>query len=186
VLSIVGYTNAGKSTLLNALTRSQVAVDNRFFATLDPASRRLRFPRDLEVIITDTVGFIRDLPKDLMRAFHATLEELAEADLLLHVVDLSHPAFEDHMKSVQRILSDLGYGETPRMMVFNKADLVGPERAANAVRRFGGVAISAIDPSTLPALIEAVERRLMEILDISETVQKAASELHKATSHLAS
>lgn len=186
VLSIIGYTNAGKSTLLNTLTRSKVAVDNRFFATLDPASRQLRFPRELEVIITDTVGFIRDLPKDLMRAFHATLEELAEADLLLHVVDLSSPNYEDHIRSVQKILSELEYGEVPRMLVFNKADLIDPEAAANAVRRHGGVAISALEPETLPAFIEAVEERLFELLDLSSTVQRAAAELQKATNHLAS
>ncbi len=186
VLSIIGYTNAGKSTLLNALTRSKVAVDDRFFATLDPASRRLRFPRELEVIVTDTVGFIRDLPADLLRAFHATLEELAEADLLLHVVDLSNPTYEDHIRSVQAILEELGYGDVPRMLVFNKADRVEPQVAANAVRRQGGVAISALDASKLPALIEAVEERLFELLDLSSTVQRAAWELHKAADHLSS
>jgi GTP-binding protein HflX len=186
VLSIIGYTNAGKSTLLNTLTRSKVPVDNRFFATLDPASRRLRFPRELEVIITDTVGFIRDLPKELIRAFHATLEELAEADLLIHVVDLSSPNYEDNIRSVQKILAELGYGEIPRIPVFNKADLVEPEAAANAVRRHGGVAISALEPATLPAFIEAVEERLFELLDLSTSVQRAAVELQKATHHLTS
>jgi len=103
LISIVGYTNAGKSTLLNTLTKSDVLVQDSLFATLDPASRRLRFPRDLEVIITDTVGFIRDLPPDLMTAFRATLDELRDADLLLHVVDVSspgdgrsHPGRRDH------------------------------------------------------------------------------------------
>ncbi len=184
ILSIIGYTNAGKSTLLNALTHSQVAVDNRLFATLDPVSRRLRFPRDLEVIITDTVGFIRDLPRDLIQAFHATLEELAEASLLLHVVDLSSTVYEDHMRSVQKILAELGYGNIPRMVVLNKADLVEPARREHAVRRHGGVAISALDASTLPAFIEAVEERLFELLDLSPSVQRAAAELHKATAHL--
>ncbi|MFQ5893544.1 MAG: GTPase HflX, partial [Nitrospinota bacterium] len=186
ILSIIGYTNAGKSTLLNALTHSEVAVDDRLFATLDPASRRLRFPRDLEVIITDTVGFIRDLPRDLLQAFHATLEELAEADLLLHVVDLASPYYEDHMRSVQTILAELGYGEIPRMLVFNKADLIEPARRDHVVRRLGGVAISAIDTTTLPAFIEAVEERLFELLDLSPSVQRAAAELHKAVDHLGS
>ncbi len=186
VLSIIGYTNAGKSALLNALTRSEVAVDNRLFATLDPVSRRLRFPRDMEVIITDTVGFIRDLPKDLLQAFHATLEELAEADLLLHVVDLSSPSYEDHMRNVQKILAELGYGEIPRMVVFNKADLVDPAQSVHVVRRHGGVAISALDRTTLPAFIEAVEERLFELLDLSDSVQRAAAELKKASTSLAS
>jgi GTP-binding protein HflX len=186
VISIIGYTNAGKSTLLNALTRSRVSVDNRFFATLDPASRRLRFPRELEVIVTDTVGFIRDLPKDLIRAFHATLEELAEADLLLHVVDLSSPHYEDHIRSVRKILAELEYDDVPRMLVFNKADLVDPEMAHHASRRQGAVAISALNPETLPALIEAVEERLFELLDLSSTLQRAAAELHKAANHLSS
>ncbi|MFW6242234.1 MAG: GTPase HflX, partial [Thermodesulfobacteriota bacterium] len=99
VISIIGYTNAGKSTLLNTLTQSEVMAENRLFATLDPSSRRLRFPRDIEVIVTDTVGFIRDLPKDLMVAFRATLEELRSADLLLHVVDIGNPRHPEQIQS---------------------------------------------------------------------------------------
>ena len=140
----------------------------------------------MEVIITDTVGFIRDLPKDLLQAFHATLEELAEADLLLHVVDLSSPSYEDHMRNVQKILAELGYGEIPRMVVFNKADLVDPAQSVHIVRRHGGVAISALDRTTLPAFIEAVEERLFELLDLSDSVQRAAAELKKASTSLAS
>ena len=100
IIAIVGRPNVGKSTLLNTLTQSNVAAESRLFATLDPSSRRLRFPRDIEVIITDTVGFIKNLPKDLMVAFRATLEELENADLLLHVIDISNPRFKDHIKSV--------------------------------------------------------------------------------------
>ena len=107
VISIVGYTNAGKSTLLNTLTSSSVGVGNRLFETLDPSSRRLRFPHEREVIITDTVGFIRNLPKDLMDAFAATLEELQDADLLLHVVDASSPRFEEQIKTVDGVLMNL-------------------------------------------------------------------------------
>jgi GTP-binding protein HflX len=103
IISIVGYTNAGKSTLLNTLTKSRELVENRLFATLDPSSRRLRFPRDIEVIITDTVGFIKNLPRDLVVAFRATLEELESADLLLHVIDISNPRCLDQVKSVERI-----------------------------------------------------------------------------------
>jgi GTP-binding protein HflX len=122
VISIVGYTNAGKSTLLNALTHSKVAVKNRLFETLDPSSRRLRFPREREVIITDTVGFIRDLPKDLMNAFAATLEELHDADLLLHVVDASSPRAEDQIKAVEDILARLELKTIPTLLILNNSD----------------------------------------------------------------
>jgi GTP-binding protein HflX len=154
VISIIGYTNAGKSTLLNSLTHSRVLAEERLFVTLDPSSRRLRFPKDIEVIITDTVGFIRDLPRDLMVAFRATLEELENADLLLHVVDLSNPRFEDQILAVEAIIEDLQLGAKACLKVFNKRDRVAPDLARNVASRHGGVAISARDPSTLPPLIE--------------------------------
>lgn len=157
VLSIVGYTNAGKSTLLNALTQSSVKVEDRLFATLDPASRRLRFPRDLEVIVTDTVGFIRDLPPDLVAAFQATLDELHEADLLLHVVDMSSPYMDDHMQAVEKILADLDMDHIPRLIVLNKSDLVSPEVAANLARLYDAVTISAHDRHSLTPLIERIQ-----------------------------
>src|SRR5512142_236831 len=133
VVSIVGYTNAGKSTLLNALTDSAVLAEDKLFATLDPTSRRLRFPRDREVIITDTVGFIRDLPPDLVNACRATLEELSDADLLLHVVDASDPRHEEQIEAVEQILRSLGLSEKRRMVVFNKADKLAPGVAAAMV-----------------------------------------------------
>jgi GTPase len=142
VISIVGYTNAGKSTLLNALTHSTVLAENKLFATLDPTSRRLRFPRDREVIITDTVGFIRDLPKDLVAAFRATLEELEEADLLLHVVDASDPRHDEQAQAVERVLSTLDVAATPRLLVYNKADRLAEVAAALALRD-DGVAVSS-------------------------------------------
>jgi GTP-binding protein HflX len=161
VLSIVGYTNAGKSTLLNALTGSEVLAEDKLFATLDPTSRRLRFPRDREVIITDTVGFIRDLPPDLVNAFRATLEELRDADLLLHVVDASDPRHDEQVAAVDRILGDLGLAEKPRVLVMNKVDRLPPgEGAALAHRAADAVAISAATRDGIPDLLHACDRLL--------------------------
>jgi len=154
VISIIGYTNAGKSTLLNALTDSHVRTQNRLFATLDPSSRRLRFPEDIEVIITDTVGFIRHLPKDLMVAFRATLEELENADLLLHVIDISNPRFENQIKVVDKILSQLKLDALPIIYVFNKRDIADQTVIKPNLRIFDGVAISALDKTSLFPLIE--------------------------------
>lgn len=163
-ISIVGYTNAGKSTLLNTLTQSAVFVQDKLFATLDPSSRRLRFPEDREVIITDTVGFIRDLPKDLMEAFAATLEELDDADLLVHLIDISNPRFEEQMAAVGRILEKLELDRKPTLLVFNKADLVDPLILEEQVRRYGAVAISALSSGTLGPLIAAMQREVRGIL----------------------
>src|SRR5215831_18695536 len=149
ILSIVGYTNAGKSTLLNALTESSVTVENLMFATLDPTSRRLRLPRDQEVIINDTVGFIRDLPPDLIAAFRATLEEMEESDILIHLVDARNPQFESHITSVEKILNDLGLAGIPRLLVFNKADLLSPDEVKNLQRSYDAVAVSALDRRSL-------------------------------------
>ena len=160
VISIIGYTNAGKSTLLNTLTQSNVVAESRLFATLDPSSRRLRFPRDFEVIITDTVGFIRDLPKDLMAAFRATLEELESADLLLHVIDISNPRYEDQIKSVEKILADLNLDKTATLRVLNKIDLIDPQTGLQLGRRLKGTAISAKTKATLMPLIENMENLL--------------------------
>jgi len=115
-----GVYKCGKSTLLNSLTRSKVFTEDLLFATLDTSTRRLRFPREREVIITDTVGFIRSLPKSLMGAFKATLEELQDADLLIHIVDLSNTRFEDQIRQVEEILEELELSEKPRLLVFNK------------------------------------------------------------------
>ncbi len=160
IVSIVGYTNAGKSTLLNVLTKSRTFVEEKMFATLDTASRRLRFPREREVVITDTVGFIRDLPKDLMAAFRATLEELEDADLLLHLVDASNPRFEAHLASVENILDELGLLRKERLLVFNKAEMVGAEELKNICARYGAIPVSALDSSTFAPLLKAVEERL--------------------------
>jgi len=163
VISIIGYTNAGKSTLLNSLTHSSVLAEKRLFATLDPSSRRLRFPRDIEVIITDTVGFIRDLPRELMVAFRATLEELQRANLLLHVIDVSNPHFEDQIRSVEKILADLRLAATPTLRVFNKIDLVEAQLAARLCRRFQATGISARSRATLYPLIEKMETAIAAV-----------------------
>ena len=160
VISIVGYTNAGKSTLLNNLTHSSIGANNRLFDTLDTSSRRLRFPRDREVIITDTVGFIRDLPHDLMKAFEATLEELHDADLLLHVVDASSPRMKEQVKIVDKILSELELLSIPQILVLNKSDLLEDDETLNLSRAYNGVAISAIHKESLHPLLERIEKHM--------------------------
>ena len=160
VLSIIGYTNAGKSTLLNAMTGSEVEAENKLFMTLDPTSRRLRFPREGEVVITDTVGFIADLPPDLVAAFRATLEELTDADLLLHVVDASDPRLEAKLEAVERLLTELHLAEIPRLLVLNKTDLLEPHETEALARRFGAIAVSAVKRKGLAELIQAAEERL--------------------------
>jgi GTP-binding protein HflX len=160
IVSIAGYTNAGKSTLFNTLTKSEVKTEDLLFATLDTATRRLRFPRDREVVITDTVGFIRDLPEDLLGAFRATLDEMQDADLILHVVDISNPRFEQQMESVDKILTEIGLDHIPRLVVFNKVDLVNRFWAKALARRFRGVYCSAINPDTFGDLLKEIEKRV--------------------------
>jgi len=159
LLSIVGYTNAGKSTLLNALTKASALAEDKLFATLEPLSRRLRFPQEREVIISDTVGFIRDLPKDLLAAFRATLEELHDADLLLHVVDASEAAAQARLRAVEDILEALGLLDKPRLLVWNKADKAKAE-AEQLCTRYGGVALSAHTGEGLEALLFEAARQV--------------------------
>ncbi len=168
IVSIVGYTNAGKSTLLNTLTQSRVFTENLLFATLDTSTRRLRFPREREVIITDTVGFIRSLPHSLMGAFKATLEELQDADLLIHLVDCANPRFAEQIDQVGNILEELELAGKPRLLVFNKSDVL-PDlkrrdplafmRVRQAISRQGAIAISARDGQSLEPLLAEMERR---------------------------
>jgi GTP-binding protein HflX len=157
ILSIVGYTNVGKSTLLNTLTRSSVLAESRLFATLDPTSRKKRLPKEAEVIITDTVGFLRDLPKELVSAFRATLEELEDADLLIHVIDLSSPRFHHQIRSVEQILQSLCLDGIQVLRVLNKQDLVDPLTVRKLARRWDGVPISANDERTLAPLLDRIE-----------------------------
>jgi GTP-binding protein HflX len=160
VVSLVGYTNAGKSTLLNLLTRSEVFVERRMFATLDPTSRRLRLPREREVIINDTVGFIRDLPSDLLAAFRATLEEIEGSDLIVHLADAAHPNNEARIEAVMRILEELGYGEIPRLLVFNKQDLVSAEDLMELLGNRDALAISSTRGTGIRELLEKIDKSL--------------------------
>lgn len=162
VVSIVGYTNAGKSTLLNKLTNSEVLSEDMLFATLTPTTRRLRFPDEREIVLTDTVGFIHDLPPDLVAAFKATLEELEEADLLVHVVDVADPKFADRIEAVNRILTELGLDQKEQLLAFNKADLLPDGQAKGAARMYGAVAISALDKQSITPLVQKIESRLFE------------------------
>lgn len=168
IISIVGYTNAGKSTLLNALTQSDVFTEDLLFATLDTSTRRLRFPREREVIITDTVGFIRSLPKSLLGAFKATLEEMRDADLLLHVVDASHPRFEDQIAQVRTILAELELGDKQELLVYNKSDLLYEMKKKDTVaflkvrqsaRTQHSVTVSARDRKSLKPLMDQLQRK---------------------------
>ncbi len=158
VISLVGYTNAGKSTLLNTLTASSITAEDKLFATLDPTSRRLRFPEDREVIITDTVGFIRDLPAELLQAFKATLEELHEADLLVHVIDVSNPRFVHQVTVVENLLRELELDRIPSLRVLNKVDRVSREFAAQQCREYRAVAVCALDSKTLDPFLAAAGR----------------------------
>ncbi len=160
VVSLVGYTNVGKSTLLNLLTRSEVVVEQRMFATLDPTTRRLRMPREREVVINDTVGFIRDLPRDLLAAFRATLEEIEGSDLVVHLVDASHAGFESQIEAVERILDDLGYAEIPRMLVLNKIDRLQDDELQERLAGREAIAISALTGRGIPGLLEVIDRAL--------------------------
>jgi len=160
IVSIIGYTNAGKSTLLNNMTNSNVLAENKLFATLDPTSRRLRFPKDRAIIITDTVGFIRDLPPDLIDAFAATLEELSSADLLLHVVDVSNPRFREQIETVENLLVKLELSRAPILRILNKIDLVDNDLIPGLVKRYEAVALSARNPGTFRLLIEQLQAKL--------------------------
>jgi GTP-binding protein HflX len=163
ILSIIGYTNAGKSTLFNLLTRSQFRVEDKLFSTLDTATRRLRFPKIQKVVITDTVGLIKDLPKDLMGAFRPTFDELRESTLLIHLIDVSYPRFSEHIESVERILLELKLDRIPRLRVFNKEDKLSPEKGETICQKYGGVSISALRPESLEKFFLAVAKKLWEI-----------------------
>lgn len=171
IISLVGYTNAGKSTLLNALTHSEVYVERKMFATLDPTSRRLRLPIEQEIIINDTVGFIRDLPETLVAAFRATLEEIGDSDLLVHVVDAANARAMQQIESVEKILTDLKMSEIPRLIVLNKSDLID-ESSLEALQRqiafdkqCESVTVSAVEPRSLQPLLKRIGEILAKDLE---------------------
>jgi len=163
VVSIIGYTNAGKSTLFNALTHSQVSVKDRVFETLDTVSRSWRLPVLGEVILTDTVGFIRDLPKDLVAAFQTTLQELQEADVLVHVIDAHAPNPEQHIKAVEHILGELGFQDIPCLRFFNKGDLIDIENMQRLCSRHEGIGGSALKEASLDVIRQEITRMLLTL-----------------------
>ena len=167
VVSLVGYTNAGKSTLFNALVRAGVTAESRLFSTLDPITRKMNLPDGTMALLTDTVGFIHKLPHTLVAAFRATLEELSEADLLLHVVDISHRNAAEHVLVVEDTLKELHLEEKPRLLVLNKMDMVvsdddssGPDLSALGESAAGGVMVSAAKGWGLDLLLETIAERL--------------------------
>jgi GTP-binding protein HflX len=163
VVSLIGYTNTGKSTLLNALTGAQVLAEDKLFATLDPTTRKVRLPNNQNILLTDTVGFLRKLPHHLVAAFKATLEEVVEADLLLHVVDVSHPQAHEQIKAVGVVLEEIGAAGKPTVMALNKRDKASDETIAGFVRAHpGAVPISATCKENLPALLEEIANRLAD------------------------
>ena len=159
-MAIVGYTNAGKSTLLNRMTNAEVDAEDKLFATLDPTSRRLRFPAEREIVLTDTVGFIRNLPKDLVHAFRSTLDESVEADLLLLVVNGADEEASFQKTTVEATLAELGAGDVPRLVVINQVDRADPQRVAELLREWNATGVSAITGEGTRSLLDQVERAI--------------------------
>lgn len=168
IVGIVGYTNAGKSTLINALSKSNTFAEDKLFATLDPSSRRMRFPNEKEVIFVDTVGFIRNLPKELMGAFRATLEEISEADLLLHVVDASSNECRKHIEVVNKTLSDLDCADTPSLLILNKSDLLSEPEKMSLQNSLNALCVSAITRENLDQLVSNVISLMNEQLTMRD------------------
>jgi GTP-binding protein HflX len=168
-VALVGYTNAGKSTLLNALTRSDVLVEDRLFSTLDPSTRRLRLPGGEVVLLSDTVGFVRRLPHQLVEAFRSTLEEVVDADLLVHVVDASSTDTEDQIAAVHDVLEEIGAGAVPELVVVNKTDVADPVDVRKLLDAHpGSVAVSAATADGIDALLAALAARLRALVPIVE------------------
>ena len=183
--SIVGYTNAGKSTLLNTLTGAAALAEDKLFATLDPTTRRLHLPTNQNVLLSDTVGFIRKLPHRLVEAFKATLEEVVEADLLLHVVDVSHPKADEQVAAVNEVLEELHAGEKPTLMVFNKVDCLGVDVTLARYRELhpNAAFVSARDGQGISELLAELGTQLRPVreqltLDIPHSEPAAIARVH--------
>ncbi|HEX2178476.1 MAG TPA: GTPase HflX [Actinomycetota bacterium] len=170
-ISLVGYTNAGKSTLLNAFTGAGVLVENKLFSTLDPVSRKLELPDGRQAVLTDTVGFVRKLPHQLVEAFKSTLEQTIHADLLLHVIDASQPDPRDHIRAVDEVLMQIGAGDVPRILAMNKSDGLDGDARRRLQSQFpDALFISALKGEGLEELLEAVAQRLAASQTIAEFV----------------
>ena len=187
-VAIVGYTNAGKSLLFRRLTRAKVVVEDRLFATLDPRARRVTLGEEVTAVLTDTVGFIRKLPHDLVAPFRSTLEEATDADLVLHVVDAAHPAWEEHLRVGQEVLDSLDVDRNRTLVVRNKIDLLGPAANGAGGRRFGSVAVSALNGDGIGQLREVIRSALLTAqgvailrvpLEEAELVRRAVSMPHQ-------
>ena len=182
--SIVGYTNAGKSTLLNRLTGAEVLAENRLFATLDPTTRRLKLPTNQNILLSDTVGFIRKLPHDLVEAFKATLEEVVRADLLVHVVDVSHPHHAEQIKAVNGVLAEIGAEGKPTLMVFNKIDQAESHLVQQILAlHHPSVGISALTGEGMPELLNALGSEIRPVreflrLDVPHHESNVIARLH--------
>ncbi len=159
-VALVGYTNAGKSTLFNALTHAGVLTSTRMFATLDPSVRAVKLPSNRKALLSDTVGFIRELPPDLIAAFRATLEEVQEASLILHVTDVANPHHAEQDAEVEKVLADLGVNDRPRLHVFNKTDLLPAEQSAALRNVNGNLFVSSTTGAGLAALLERIDREM--------------------------
>lgn len=179
-VTFIGYTNVGKSTLFNALTKSGVIVRNKLFSTLNPTTRKLRLPSGRQILVTDTVGFISELPNELVSAFRATLEELGGSSLLLHVADASDPIVEERIESVEKILESTGYDQLPSQMVFNKSDKALPQVTERLARTYNAPVISAQDRANLPEVIELLEDLLDNLLDPNPKESKVEFQLNPA------
>jgi GTP-binding protein HflX len=168
VVALVGYTNAGKSTLFNAMTEASVLVEDKLFATLDPTTRRIRLPNNQAVLLSDTVGFIRKLPHQLVEAFKATLEEVAEADILLHVIDASHPDIEQQVEAVKGILAELGLNQKRIISVLNKVDKIKNKSLIKPLARITGadVAVAALHQFQIDQLLGKIEQQLSHMLTV--------------------
>jgi GTP-binding protein HflX len=168
VVSLLGYTNVGKSTLFNSLTKDNVKVQNKLFSTLSPTTRRIKLPSTKDILITDTVGFISGLPEELINAFRATLEELGEADLLLHVADASDPSVEEKIESVDKIISSMGFEDIPKLLVFNKRDNTNNETLNILEQSYETTVISALNKTNIKFIREIIDFEIQKIFQFTD------------------